>query len=116
MAEYLENLRRRIELVPKNGRGRRKYGASLRAEICELAINLHSDGMRITTIAKSLDIANSLLCEWLRKHGKKSPTREVVIEADQRYASTALSLRLANGAVVEGLSVDDIVHLLGMQK
>lgn len=96
------------------------YGASLRSDICEVAIGRRAKGERLTTIAASLGISTSMLSEWLARRAKKVPVREVVVEvdgqSDRAEPAVAILVRLANGAVVEGLSLADIEHLLSVVK
>ena len=93
------------------------YANDLRTSICDLANQRRAQGERLTVIADSLGISASMLTEWLRRSTR---VREVEIEVPTRSSNTSsakhLSIRLRHGALIEGLSLQDIEYLLGTGK
>jgi len=120
MVKRISALKKRIEQVPRNERGRRRYGRALRAEICEAVQRRRSAGETYAAIAADLGIAKSLLAGWMRDYARGAPVREVVVTTEAAPAGAnggkKLSLRLPGGAVVEGLSVEDVAELLRAAK
>ena len=114
-------MKREIARVAQNGAGRRRFGRTLRDRIVRYAIDEQKTGRRLRKIAAELDLREQLLGGWVRKAHGPGPVRvvEIVEEIEvtnavlpSRKASSALRVVLANGAIVEGLSLKDVAELI----
>ncbi len=124
MAPELEELRRRIDAIPVNHRGRRKYTASLRHDIVAYLKVGMAKGRSQASMAKELTIHQATLSEWLERgksKAKKSTTSNnalarvevATVSAPPRGSrSTELILALRGGHRVEGLTVGSLADLL----
>ena len=124
MAPDLEELRRRIDAIPVNHRGRRKYTASLRHDIVAYLKVGMAKGRSQASMAKELTIHQATLSEWLERgksKAKKSTTSNnalarvevATVSAPPRGSrSTELILALRGGHRVEGLTVESLADLL----
>lgn len=124
MAPELEELRRRIDAIPVNHRGRRKYTASLRHDIVAYLKVGMAKGRSQASMAKELTIHQATLSEWLERgksKAKKSTTSNnalarvevATVSAPPRGSrSTELILALHGGHRVEGLTVESLADLL----
>jgi len=125
MAPDLEELRRRIDAIPVNHRGRRKYTASLRHDIVAYLKVGMAKGRSQASMAKELTIHQATLSEWLERgksKAKKSTTSNnalarvevatVSAPPPPALRSTELILALRGGHRVEGLTVESLADLL----
>ncbi len=113
MRKPLAELKREISRAPKNERGRRTYGKPLRKRIVEATLAELDKGRPLTRVAAELEIRDQVLGGWVRKHRGPGAVRSVeVVEDPTPTASGALRMVLPGGAVVEGLSLEDVSSLL----
>ncbi len=113
MQKHLAELKRAINRVPQNDRGRRTYGKPLRKRITEATLAGLDKGRPLSRVAAELGIRGSVLGGWVRKHRGPGAVRTVeVIDEPQSAASGGLRMVLPGGAVIEGLSLSDISSLL----
>ena len=114
MKKTIADLKREIDRVPTNERGRRKYGKELRARIVRATVAAQKDGQPLIKIAAALGVRDQLLGGWVRQSRTAAPVRpvEIIEDVPRARAERRLTLRLPCGAVVEGLSVADISILL----
>ena len=114
MRKPLAELKRDINRAPKNERGRRSYGKPLRKRIVEATLAELDKGQPLTRVAAELGIRDQVLGGWVRKHRGPGAVRpvEVIDDSPPKAPRGCLRMVLPGGAIVEGLSLDDISSLL----
>jgi transposase-like protein len=111
MQKEIAKLKREIGRAPRNERGRRRYGRDLRERVIDLATRWRADGHAVAALARELGVRDSMLAEWLRSAGARRVRRVEVVDEPSSPAGR-LIIRLPNGAVIEGLSLEDVASLL----
>jgi transposase-like protein len=104
-----EELRRRLESVPKNRAGRRRYSAELKAEVIEHAKARVAEGVSESLVAAELGLTQRTLWGWIKKTTKRRVRRVRVVE-DQRRSKIVVVLGC--GVRIEGMGHDDVVKLV----
>ena len=119
MDTELRTLRRRIADAQPDARGRRRYGEELRRAVIEYAVRREEDGDSQSEVARDLGLTQRTLWGWLqrRREAVMKPVELVEEAPDAEDApSTELEpqtrvLILPSGAVIEGLTLDDVLAL-----
>ena len=100
----------------REGNGRGRYSAGLKAAIIKHARQEHAQGTTWTRVAKSLGLNPSQLHQWsVGSRGRRGRLQPVVVVApsqDAPASTTALRLELPGGGAVTGLSLRDVAQLL----
>ena len=91
--DQAKRLRDRIEAAPRNGRGRREYGAELRGELISFVRERIAAGSSATAAAKELE-------------------RRVDAVSKSKASSGGLVLELGDGSCIRGLQIEDVLELL----
>ena len=101
----------------REGKGRGRYPAQVKAAIIEHCRDEHARGIPWTRVAGELGLNTSQLYQW-NKGGRGGPRgrlrRVVVVAPPDELAPVAAVLRieLPGGGAVTGLSVHDVAQLL----
>ena len=112
MKRSISALKREISRAPTGKLGRCRYSKKLREQIVQATRAALSDGENLRQIAKDLGLRDQLLGKWVRAPAKRNPVRSVEVVDDKPRDGGTLRLRLPGGAVVEGLSLEDVSDLI----
>ena len=117
--DQLEKLRSRIDDVPHNADGRRRYTAPLKRDLIAYARARQAEGWIQRRIAEALGVSKATVCCWIGKRGKRSAAAKTKVARIKPVAvtlpvrrSSSPSLVLASGHRVEGLSVAELITLV----
>jgi hypothetical protein len=115
MQKEIGKLKREVGRCPRNERGRRRYGRDLRERVVDVAGRWRAEGKPLAQLARELGLRDSMLSEWVRR-SSLSRVRPVEVVEEPSHAGHGLVVRLPSGAVVEGLSIEDVASLLRMRE
>ncbi len=105
-----KKLREEVEAVQRTASGRRRYGPELRARLAAALQEWTASGQSVGSFAREVNVNAQLLVRWQVKRVKfPSPVREISVKAEPAPASP-VRLALPCGAVVEGISIADLVE------
>ena len=114
--DQAKRLRDRIEAAPRNGRGRREYGAELRGELISFVRERIAAGSSATAAAKELELYPATVIGWLAKEvgdvDEEARMRRVDAVSKSKASSGGLVLELGNGSCIRGLQIEDVLELL----
>lgn len=111
-------LKHRIEALPRDGRGRRRFGLELRRLIVGYAKRRMNQGATQTVVGRELGIHAATFSGWLQDTGGKkqsrtkrvpSKLRPVEVEAPVLAADLELRVVLPSGVELRGLGLDDLL-------
>ena len=117
--DQLEELRSRINNLPHNADGRRRYTAPLKRDLIAYARARQAEGWVQRQIADALGVSKATLCCWVGKRKKRaaasakskaSRIRPVAVTLAMSRSSSP-SLVLASGHRVEGLSFAELITM-----
>ena len=91
----------------KNGR---RYPAQLREQVAEFARGRVAAGASVAAVCRQLDIGEPTLARFLEAHPARPSFKQVVL-AGPAVERVPRVVKFG-GAVVEGLSLDEVVELL----
>ena len=118
--DQLEKLRSRIDDVPHNADGRRRYTAPLKRDLIAYARARQAEGWMQRQIANALGVSKATLCCWVGKGEKRaaasakskaSRIKSVVVTSPTSRPSSPV-LVLASGHRIEGLSVQQLITMV----
>ncbi|MEM7156256.1 MAG: hypothetical protein AAF799_25610 [Myxococcota bacterium] len=125
MDTELRTLRRRIADARPDARGRRRYGEELRRAVIEYAVRREESGDSQSEVARDLRLTQRTLWGWLRCRREaivkpvelveEAPDVEEAVDVEEAPSAElepqTRVLILPSGAVIEGLSLDDVLAL-----
>ena len=106
----MDELARRFARAAKERRGLR-YSPALRQLALEYARTAEVGGRTRRQVAESLGLSEVTLCRWQRARATAAPVHEVVVVGAEAKASVVLVM--PSGVRVEGLTVRELVTVLG---
>ena len=113
--DQAKKLRDRIEAAPRNGRGRREYGAELRDELIAFVRERIAAGSSASAAAKELELYPATVIGWLAKEVgdvDEARMRRVDAVSKAKASGGGLVLELGDGACIRGLQIEDVLELL----
>ena len=104
----LEELKQRIDELPVNDRGRRRYTSAVKRDVIAYMRQRQAEGASQGGVGAELGIHQATLSEWT---GRRQRLVEVQSVDAAREAEPLPVVVLASGARIEGLDLDAIIRL-----
>ncbi len=118
MDREAEEIRKRLEKLPKRA-NKRQYTGAVRRTVLEYVARRVEQGQTEAAACKAIGMHQATVSEWRkgprrRASAKKNAlkrVRPVEVEATVEHAARSLTLQLPGGAWVEGLELAQVVEL-----